>query len=102
MPSEAIDRIVADFRAIEAGLPGRSAAWLDHARRDAEERSNTLRRGLGAPIDGEQRIGASKAKALSGVNDIAADTAGAIVAKLLGKEISRDEVQRALAPRAAE
>ena len=35
MPSEAIDRIVADFRAIEAGLPGRGAAWLDHARRDA-------------------------------------------------------------------
>lgn len=35
MPSEAIDRIVADFRALEDHLPGRGAAWLDHARRDA-------------------------------------------------------------------
>jgi F-type H+-transporting ATPase subunit b len=52
--------------------------------------------------DAEQRISASKAKALAGVNDIAAETAGAIVAKLIGKEISRDEVQRALTARAAE
>jgi Fe-S cluster assembly protein SufD len=35
MPSEAIDRIVADFQAIEAGLPGHGAVWLAHARRDA-------------------------------------------------------------------
>jgi F-type H+-transporting ATPase subunit b len=52
--------------------------------------------------DAEARIQTSKAKALSGVNEIAADTAGAIVAKLLGKEVGRDEIQRALTPRAAE
>jgi Fe-S cluster assembly protein SufD len=33
--SEAIDRVVGDFRTVEAGLPGRGAAWLDRARLDA-------------------------------------------------------------------
>jgi len=52
--------------------------------------------------EAEERIKSSKDKALAGVNEIAADTAGAIVAKLLGKEVSKDEVQRALMQRAAE
>jgi len=52
--------------------------------------------------DAEARIANSKAKALAGVGEIAGDTAGAIVAKLLGREVSRDEVQRALMRRAAE
>lgn len=46
--------------------------------------------------DAEESIRGSKDKALSSVNDIAADTASAIVAKLLGKEVSRDEIQSAL------
>ena len=52
--------------------------------------------------DAEERIKNSRDKAMAGVNEIAADTAGAIVAKLLGKEVSKDEVQRALLRRAAE
>jgi len=52
--------------------------------------------------DAEARIAQSKARAMAGVGEIAGDTAGAIVAKLLGKEVSRDEVQRALMRRAAE
>ncbi len=39
---------------------------------------------------------------MAGVGEIAGDTAGAIVAKLIGKEVSKDEVQRALMQRAAE
>jgi F-type H+-transporting ATPase subunit b len=50
----------------------------------------------------EERIAQSKAKAMANVADIAADTAGAVVAKLLGKEVTKDEVQRALVQRAAE
>jgi F-type H+-transporting ATPase subunit b len=46
--------------------------------------------------DAEARIDGSKQKALSNVNDIATETASAIVAKLLGKEVSRDEIQSAL------
>jgi len=52
--------------------------------------------------DAEARIAQSKARAMAGVGEIAGDTAGAIVAKLLGREPSRDEVRRALMRRAAE
>jgi F-type H+-transporting ATPase subunit b len=52
--------------------------------------------------DAEARIAQSKARAMAGVGEIAGDTAGAIVARLLGKEPSKDEVQRALMQRAAE
>ena len=39
---------------------------------------------------------------MASVSDIAADTASAVVGKLLGKEVTKDEVQRALLQRAAE
>ena len=52
--------------------------------------------------EAEAQIAQSKAKAMANVGEIAADTAAAVVAKLLGKEVPRDEVQRALVPRAAE
>jgi F-type H+-transporting ATPase subunit b len=52
--------------------------------------------------DAETRIAQTKTRALAGVNEIAADTAGAIVAKLLGKEVSPDEVRKAVVQRAAE
>lgn len=52
--------------------------------------------------DAEARIAQSKAKAMGSVGEIAAETAGAVVAKLLGKEVSNDEVKRALVQRAAE
>jgi F-type H+-transporting ATPase subunit b len=50
----------------------------------------------------EASIAQTKQKALASVNDIAADTATAIVAKLIGTEVTRDEVQRAMLQRAAE
>ncbi len=51
--------------------------------------------------DAEARISQSKAKAMASVREIAADTASAVVGKLLAKEVTKDEVQRAL-QRAAE
>jgi F-type H+-transporting ATPase subunit b len=50
----------------------------------------------------EHSIGEAKVKALVGVGDIAAELASAIVARLIGKQVSKDEVQRALKVRAAE
>jgi F-type H+-transporting ATPase subunit b len=52
--------------------------------------------------EAEAQIAQSRAKAMANVGDIAADAATAVVAKLLGKEVPRDEVQRALMQRAAE
>ena len=50
----------------------------------------------GKLADAEKRIVESKSKALSAVNDIATDTAGAIVSKLIGQNVSADDVKKAL------
>jgi F-type H+-transporting ATPase subunit b len=52
--------------------------------------------------DAEARITQTRARAMAGVGEIAGETAGAIVAKLIGREVSQDEVKRALMQRAAE
>jgi F-type H+-transporting ATPase subunit b len=52
--------------------------------------------------DAEQRIADTKARALASVGDIATEVAGAIVARLTGSEVSKEEVQKALVRRAAE
>jgi F-type H+-transporting ATPase subunit b len=76
-----------------------------HAKLTAEveaERSK-LDAELGAQVAAaEARIGQERDRAMAGVGEIAADTAGAIVAKLIGREVSQDEVKRALMQRAAE
>lgn len=50
----------------------------------------------------EARIAGTKMKALSSVGDIAADIAGPIVKQLIGKDVSADDVKRALQPAAGE
>lgn len=50
--------------------------------------------------DAEARIAATKTKALQSVNDIAAETASAVVGKLLGEEVSPAEVKKVLQPAA--
>jgi F-type H+-transporting ATPase subunit b len=52
--------------------------------------------------DAERRIGEAKAKALANVDDIVSDVAGAIVTRLIGTEVSKEEVQKALTRQAAE
>ncbi len=52
--------------------------------------------------EAETRIEQTKTRALSSVNEIATETAGAIVKKLIGADVSKDELQKALARRAAE
>jgi hypothetical protein len=47
------------------------------------------------------RIAQTKAGALAGVGEIAGELAGAIVARLSGREVSKDEVARALVNRQA-
>jgi F-type H+-transporting ATPase subunit b len=93
---QALGEARAKASAIGREMHDRLAAELDkeRAKVDAE-----IARKL---ADAEARIGQSKMRAMASVGEIAADTAGAIVARLLGKEPSKDEVQRALMQRAAE
>jgi F-type H+-transporting ATPase subunit b len=50
--------------------------------------------------EAEGRIANTKAKALQSVNEIAAETASAVVGKLLGEEVSPAEVKKVLQPAA--
>ena len=52
--------------------------------------------------DAELRIMQAKSKAQASVTSIAEEIAGAIVAKLIGGKVSKDEVRKALVRRAAE
>jgi F-type H+-transporting ATPase subunit b len=70
------------------------AAETDKERTSVEEQ-------LAAKLaDAETRIAATKTKALSSVNEIAAETAGAVVSKLLGEDVSPAEVKKVLQPAA--
>jgi F-type H+-transporting ATPase subunit b len=86
---------------------------LAEAKAKASDIAKTTRDGLSAEVDrerhaaeavanqqvaaAEKRIAESKAKALASVNDIAGDSVAAIVAKLTGKDISKDEALKAIA-----
>jgi F-type H+-transporting ATPase subunit b len=52
--------------------------------------------------EAELRIAQSKTRAMAGVHEIAADTAGAIVARLIGNEVSKEELRRILMQRVTE
>jgi F-type H+-transporting ATPase subunit b len=52
--------------------------------------------------EAERSIADTKSRALASVGDIASEVAGAIVSRLIGTEVSKDEVKRALVQRAAE
>lgn len=52
--------------------------------------------------EAEKRIAATKTKSLGAVNDIAADTARALVSKLVGHDVSVDDVKKVLKPVAGE
>lgn len=90
------EKALADARANATGIAkdtrSRLAAETEAKKADVEKK-------LAAKMqDAESRISATKSKALTAVNDIAADAASAIVARLIGQDVSLDEVKKALAP----
>ena len=118
------DRIVRDLDAAERlkGETDKALAGYEQALADAKSKAGSIAKEaqgkLTADIDrerasvetmisakiadAEKRIGTMKNKALAQVNDIAADTAGAIVAQLGGGQVTVDEIRKALAPAAGE
>ncbi len=70
----------------------RLAAEVDQERARAEGQVNARL------AEAEKRISQMKAKALAQVNEIATETAGAVVERLIGAEVSAEEARRALEP----
>jgi F-type H+-transporting ATPase subunit b len=116
------DRVQRDLDAAErfkAETDAALAAYeqaLSEARQRASSMAKDMRESLGAETDKERaaveselaaklteaetRISATKTKALSSVNEIAAETASAVVSKLLGEDVSPAEVKKVLQPAA--
>jgi F-type H+-transporting ATPase subunit b len=68
---------------------------------DTEKERGRIEGELNAKLaEAEARISATKAKALSSVDEIAAETASAVVGKLLGEDVSPAEVKKVMQPAA--
>lgn len=94
------EQALADAKARAGAIAKETRATLAA---DVEREKAALEAQMNAKVaDAEARIAATKAKALVSVNDIAGETAAAVVAKLIGQEPSRDEITAALAPAAGE
>jgi F-type H+-transporting ATPase subunit b len=116
------DRVQRDLDAAErfkADTDAALAAYeqaLSEARQKASSMAKEMRESLSAEsekertavesqlsaklADAESRIAATKSKALTSVDEIAAETASAVVSKLLGEEVSPAEVKKVLQPAA--
>ena len=101
------DKALADYEKALADARGKASGIAKDMREklsaETETKKAAVEKTLGAKLqDAERRIAGTKTKALSAVNDIAADTAGAVVSKLIGQEVTPDEITRALRPIAGE
>jgi len=94
------EEALADARAKASGLVN---AARDKVKADIDEQRAKAEAQIAAKISAaERRIGEAKAKALVNLEDIAIDVAGTLVAHLIGKKVSKADVERALLRRAAE
>ena len=94
------EHALADARSKASSLAN---AVRDKVKADVSEERAKAEAEITAKISAaERRIAEVKAKALINVEDIAGDVAGAIVARLIDKNVSKADVKRALVRRAAE
>ncbi len=122
--NERKDRITRDIEAARRLKSETDRALADYekalgdARANASSIAKQTREKLGAETEAEKgraekqiaaklqdadvRIAATKTKALTAVNDIAAETARAVVARLVGQDVSLDDVKKILHPVAGE
>jgi F-type H+-transporting ATPase subunit b len=91
------EQALSDARGKAQGLAKTTRDTL-HAEVEAER--HRVEHDLAAKVaETETRIAETKDRALAGVQDIAVDTAGAIVSKLIGKDVPPDEIRRAIGAR---
>lgn len=89
------EQAIADARG-QAGTTVRE--MRDKLAAETEREKTSVETALAAKIaDAESRIAATKTKAMQSVSEVAADTAGAVVAALIGQTPSPDEIKKALA-----
>lgn len=101
------DKALADYEKALSDARGKASAIAKETRdtlsRETDAEKARVEAQIGAKLQAaEQRIAQTKTKALTAVNDIAAETAAAVIAKLIGQDVSIADVKKALAPVAGE
>jgi F-type H+-transporting ATPase subunit b len=92
---KAYEKSLADARANASGI---AKETRDRLSGESDKEKVAIDKQIAAKLaEAEARISSTKTKALASVNDVAADTAGAMVKQLIGADVSADEVKRALA-----
>jgi F-type H+-transporting ATPase subunit b len=97
------DKALAAYEGALADAKSKAGAIAKETReslaRETDQERQAVEKEIGAKLaDAEKRINETKQRALGQVNEVAGDTAGAIVEKLIGRSIAAAEVQRALLP----
>lgn len=101
------DQALADYEKALADARAKASTIAKETRERIASETEAKKAGVEKTIaaklaEAEKRIAETKSKALAAVNDIAVDTAGAVVAKLTGQTVSAEDVKKALAPVAGE
>lgn len=101
------DKALADYEQALADARGKASSIAKDTRESLAKETDAekvrVEKQLASKLqDAETRIAATKSKALSAVNDIAAETASAVVGKLIGQDVSLADVKKALSPAAGE
>ncbi|MBA2125819.1 F0F1 ATP synthase subunit B' [Hyphomicrobium methylovorum] len=90
------EKALADARANASGIAKETRDKLS-AETDSERQR--VDQQIAAKLQqAESRIAETKSKAVSAIGEIASDTARAVVSKLIGQDVSPDEVKKALQP----
>lgn len=99
------DQALADYEKALAEARAKASGIAKDTRQSLTNETDAERSKIEAQLaaklqDAEARIAATKTKALASVNEIAADTASAVVGKLIGQDVSAADVKAAIAARA--
>lgn len=96
------DKALSDYEKALADARSKASAIAKEKRQSLADETEAERLKVEAQLnaklhEAEARIAATKAKALLSVNDIAAETASAVVGRLIGQDVSVADVKAALA-----
>lgn len=101
------DKALADYEKALADARANASGIAKETRDRLASETDAERHRVDAEIaaklqNAEARIAATKSKAVSAIGEIASDTARAVVEKLIGQDVSLDEVKKVLRPVAGE
>ncbi|HVZ06165.1 F0F1 ATP synthase subunit B' [Hyphomicrobium sp.] len=97
------DKALADYEKALADARGNASNIAKETRGKLAAETDAERQRVDAQLavklqNAEARIAETKSKAVSAIGEIATETARAVVAKLIGQDVSPDEIKKALQP----